>query len=616
MNTILQIQSDLLSDDEETRRSALQELNTLPLEVAREMIFLALGDSSWRVRKEGVEALVRFSPDQNTVEALLQLLRSGDNAGLRNSAAEALIRWGYASTEALIGMIQDDDAEVRKFIIDVMGAIGDRLFVPHLLNALNDPVLNVAAAAAEQLGAIGDDSAVPELIAAIISRNEDLFRFSALRTLSTLAKPGPVPDEIIKLAEYDILRKAVFDCLGTISDQSSLPILMSGLSSRQNSCRAAAVKALAKLFNRSDSVVQTEMRSVVRTCAGSETVAALLELFSSDDQNLTEGLIWFCTVTQDPRCIPKLVTAAALERCTDPVLAALKSFGSEGIADCVASFSELADNERSALCRLIGEGGYSCYSDIVLTALQDPAASVRKTAAAVAGTFGMITALPLLERLLDDTVSDVRAAALAGLKALAMLDRSSLKASAYRLCTSQTIYHRSAAAALLAVLGERERLLLLVKDENPQVRKAAVSSVGLLHDGIPAAFLAIALADEDAEVRCAVAELLGTSTERPRALSALEQALNDEDIWVQCTVLQSIARLDAARAVSVICSIFERSEGMLMITCLKILGTIGGTEALKLISSVTGSTDPDIARQAAAALDIISGKRSSSSGLA
>ena len=201
------IRSALQSANEESRRSALNSLRNFKGTDVQHILFTAMGDASWRVRKEAVDCYVYSKPDLVSVEQLLNLLRNEDNAGLRNSAAEAVIRLGTYSALPLIKMVQDPNADVRKFVIGVMGAIGDPIFASSLLQALNDPEVNVASAAAEQLGALGDTETADKLMQAILLRDEVQFRFSALGALGSLAKPASVPDALIKLANQDILQR-------------------------------------------------------------------------------------------------------------------------------------------------------------------------------------------------------------------------------------------------------------------------------------------------------------------------------------------------------------------------------------------------------------------------
>lgn len=599
-----EIRCALQSPDEEIRRSAMFLLRNFPYQDAQAIIFSAMGDESWRVRKEAVECYIHSHPDLAAIEQLLYLLHNEDNAGLRNSAAEACIRLGSSAAVPLIKMVQDEDVDVRKFVIDVMGGIGDPIFVPALLQALHDPEVNVASAAAEQLGALGDTEAAEYLMNAILERDEVLFRFSALGALGLLAKPVPVPAALVTLAEQDILKKAVFECLGTISDESSLELLLDGFSYHLKNCRSAAVKALYRIYARSSVVSQAKIRESLQSLKGNSIISGLLELSDDRDVMLTEALLWISNVTRDARFIPLLIEMYTNERTSDAALLTLKSFDREALYETISHYSSLDEAGRSGLCILIAECGYSGFNDVIQKALRDHSAQVRRAAAMAVGRLGLITSIPELISLVDDGEMPVYAAAVSSLQSLITIDRSAILEEVIRFCSSNESHHRKAAALLLASLGERDRLLLLIKDEDPQVRKAAISAVGDNCIETSASMLMLALADEDPDVRIAVADALGR-TRDPMTLDALEHALNDQDVWVQSAVLRAIAAIDPARAVSLITSMHATAEGLLMITCLKVLEEIGGPEAEIIIRSALQHKDQDIARQASKSLERI-----------
>ncbi|MEI7816198.1 MAG: HEAT repeat domain-containing protein, partial [Desulfuromonadales bacterium] len=453
------IRNALKSVDEEIRRSALQSLPHIPSREAQTILFSALGDESWRVRKEAVDCYLKSKPDLDSIEMLLELLRNEDNAGLRNSAAEAVIRLGAVCAPPLINMVMDHDADVRKFVIDVMGSIGDLIFVPTLVQALQDSEVNVASAAAEQLGVLGERSAAVPLMQAILTREEVLFRFSALGALGVLALPGPVPETLIKLAEQDILRKAVFECLGTISDQSTFKLLLDGFSCRQKNSRTAAVKSLYKVFERSSSAAQSEIREALQLLKENDIISGLLELFDSRDGALTEALLWISTVTRDSRFIPLLIRAYSDEHTSDAALFALKSFGHEALQEIISRYSTLDEIGRSGLCILIAECGYSGFNDLISEALQDSSAQVRKAAAFAVGKLGLVTLIPSLISLIDDSESYVYAETVASLQSLILISRVAILTEVDQFCSSKKSHHRKAAALLLAALGEQHRLL-------------------------------------------------------------------------------------------------------------------------------------------------------------
>lgn len=606
-----QINSALQSADEEVRRAALNSLRHSADPEVNTFIFTAMGDESWRVRKEAVECYVSTNPDLSSVGQLLDLIRNEENAGLRNSAAEAVVRLGSFSAPLLNGMILDSDADVRKFVIDIMGAIGEKSFAPALINALHDQDMNVAAAAAEQLGNLGDSSAAEPLMQAVADREDVLFRFSALGTLSLIAKPAPVPRVLLELADQEILKKAVFECLGNIADASSYKLLLNAFSAGQKNCRAAAVKALYKIFRRSPAAEQAEIYDALQLLKENGIVAGLIELFDQRDANLTEALVWVSIVTRDARFIPMLIDAYTDERTAVLALAALKSFGREALQEIVSRYAHLEDSGKSGLCILIAECGYSGFNDVIQKALLDNSSHVRKAAAGAVGKLGLISLIADLVKLIDDNDQQVYNTAVASLQSLIMIDRSAIMTQVEQFCTSKLSHHRKAAALLLASLGDRDRLILLIKDEDAQVRKAAVSAVGTCRFTASVPMLVLALTDEDPDVRIMVADVLGMLRDAS-ALGALEHAMEDTDVWVQASVLKAIAAIDSQRAKNIIASIHCTAEGLLMITALQLLESIGGTDAEQMIRSAMNNSDPDISRQAVRSLERVTATKRTS----
>jgi len=596
-----EIEFALQSEDEEIRRSALKLLNGVPLCESLEIVITAMSDASWRVRKEAVEVFLASEPDDKCISELLELLREEDNAGLRNSAAEAVIRLGSAAATPLIKMVQDNDREVRKFIIDVMGAIGDPSFVTHMLNALNDSDVNVSSAAAEHLGALGDSTAVPYLVRAITDNDVILFRFSALEALGKLAPTGPVPDDILRLADHSIFRKSLYDYLGNVSDESALSLLIEGLASSQRSARASSIKALFRINNRSSADVSHTIAEQLASLSGCDIIFNLLDLFDGRDSELTEALIWISRITGDIRFVPMLIESFAVDRFAEEALMSLKFFGQDGISEVVARYSTADENARVALCILIGECDYGNYSGLIKSALRDGSPRVRTAAAITVGKLGLIQSISELVELIDDSNQDVCSAAVATLRLFAPLDRANILDISRRLSDSEIPNHRRYASLLLASLGESERLLLMINDEDSLVRRAAVSSIGSIHSEATASVLIMALSDTDPDVRIAAAEALGELKELG-SLEHLQMLLGDNDVWVQCAALKAIKLIDPTCITSIIERIHTNAEGLLMITSLQILESINTSESRNLLQQALKSKDPDVVRQASKSL--------------
>lgn len=593
MNSLQEIQNILRSSDEETRRKAVQDLRGRQLQETCGVLFNAMGDESWRVRKEAVEVFVSSGPGEAMMDGLLELLRSADNAGLRNSAAEAVIRLGDRASAPLIRLANDTDADVRKFVIDVMGSINSRDFLQPLLSALQDTDVNVAAAAAEHLGNLGDANVVPELIRIAVSNDSDMFRFNALAAIGKLATPAPVPDEIRQFAGKDILRKAVYECLGSIADETAVSLLLEGLGVRQKSSRNAAVMALHRIYARSAAESRKAIEAALQSLKGDDLVQHLLDSFDPLDPVLAEAVIVLLDIIGDKRSVKVLLQAFGNERLSGSAIKALKHLGPDGVETLISHFASADAVSRSAICTLIGECAYRNGGVVIRDALDDQSPLVRKAAVSAAGKLGLTDCIPEIVRLLNDYDHEVRNNVIACLQAMALIDRSGIQAVARQLGESDQPEQRRNAAILFAALGDGDRLLLLVKDEDAVVRQAAVASIGKLHLSSAGSILMIALVDEDPDVRIAAAEALGEVGDS-HVVTALTHALDDDDVWVRCAVLRSLSRIYPEGTLEAVQAVLPGAEGLLLITSLNLLEEHLCSRALELIEQCLDNSDEEV----------------------
>jgi len=593
VNSLQDTQNKFVSADEEDRRVIIQELRGQPVREIRSLLFMAMGDESWRVRKEAVEVFASSEPDDELIDSLLDLLRSEDNAGLRNSAAEAVTRIGNRANAPLTRLVADPDADVRKFVLDAMGSINSIDFVQPLLSALWDEDVNVAAAAAEHLGNIGDARIVSELIKAVVNNEAELFRFNALAAIGKLAAPAPVPEEIRLLAGNSLLRKAVYECLGSIADDSAVALLMEGMGVGQRSSRNAALIALFRIYSRSGAESKQAIESALQFFKGSDIVPVLLDSFDPCEPLLAEAVVVILDIIGDKRCVDILLKAFVNERLYAVALRAFKSIGPDGIDILIDKYSSSNSVSRSAICALIGECAYRNGKFIICEALCDQSPRVRKAAITAVGKLGMTDCIPAIVRLLDDPDHEIRRAVVTCLQALALIDRRGIQSVARQLGTSEQAEQRRNAAILFAALGDGDRLSLLIKDEDALVRQAAVSSIGKLHLTPLSGVLLMALVDEDPDVRIAAAETLGQVGDRD-IVTYLTHALKDEDAWVQCAALTSLANINPEGTLKAVQTVFTAADGLLLLTCLRLLDDHWDSQAQELVEQALENGDEEV----------------------
>ena len=174
-----------------------QALLALPLTEATGLghLLSALRDDSWRVRKVAVERLTGEVPASLAVPRLIEALSDQDNASLRNSALEALVRYGERAVLALCEALEFKADDVRKFSLDALGEIRSHTALSTLRSALTDPDPNVRTAAVEALGKLGGRVAFGDLLRIAAGNQLDL-QLAALDALGRCE--GDVPFEAIE----------------------------------------------------------------------------------------------------------------------------------------------------------------------------------------------------------------------------------------------------------------------------------------------------------------------------------------------------------------------------------------------------------------------------------
>ncbi|MFY1825628.1 HEAT repeat domain-containing protein, partial [Myxococcus fulvus] len=127
---------------EEERYRALQELDPRR-EGILDVLVTGLHDESWRVRHAAATGLQRLTPPEQVASRLVAVLGERGETGARNAAAEALSGLGTAALAPLVKLLGHVDPDQRKFAADILGQLGLGAAELPLVQAMEDPDLNV-----------------------------------------------------------------------------------------------------------------------------------------------------------------------------------------------------------------------------------------------------------------------------------------------------------------------------------------------------------------------------------------------------------------------------------------------------------------------------------------
>ncbi|KAF0220622.1 MAG: HEAT repeat-containing PBS [Geobacteraceae bacterium] len=597
MEKMQTLSGQLRSPDEEIRRLAVMGLTGYPLAEIKENLYFALGDGSWRVRKEAVNALLTLSSvTADVMEDLVVMLRSPDNAGLRNSAVEALARLGSQAVSVLSRHVDDGDHDVRRFVIDILGEIGAVESVPFLIRALDDPDPNVCAAAAENLGKIGDDRALPFLIQAL-AKTDIWLRYTVLEALVRIGKPVPL-GVVTPLAGENLLKKGVFDCLGAVGNVEAVPLLVEGLKERVKSAREAAAGALVKVRERLPAgVAKREADSRLRELKGSPYVEGILASLDTCDKSLKESLVKLLGIIGDDRATGQMLKGCRDDRLRRCCLLAFKEMGRTCASSLVDAFPFADEEERRFIAYVCGELRIEDCASLLREGMRDVDPVLREVSVVSAGKVGLAALFDEIAALLDDTDRGVREGAIEALFRLADRAGEPVLKTALRLASDECPEKRRNAAILFVSLNEGEKLSFLIKDEDAGVRKTAVLSLAKLKAGKYLGSLVLALADEESDVRSAAAGALG-DIGGDDVLEPLLLALKDEDRRVECAALKSLGKLGSERALPAVMAILDKADGPVMIAALEALEGISGDTSCEVAKSALENPDEEVVKAA------------------
>ena len=585
----------LNSPDEELRLKGLAALKDIHDKSAVNLLVASLGDESWRVRKIAVELLSGFEDKEDMLPLLIDCLRSEDNAGLRNSAVEALETIGAGAIDSLLLYIDDDDHDLRKQIVDILGNIGDKKVVSYLINSLSDPDENVKSAAAENLGKIGDDEAVNSLMEAL--KTEDLLlQFSALEALCRIGRAVPV-EEIKPLLDNPMLRKASLEVLGKAEDIRALPLLIEGIKTRSKSTKEAALISIVQLVESMDEKgkafsLLAEGRNVLP-----QFVSPCLE---SENLPVARSALKLMGWLQSEEFIPLMLKLALNDEISPLVMEAIVNIGLKAQTQLITSYPKSPYEIKPLICHLLGEIRSVAAVDLLIGELKSDIGHVRHSSATSLGKIGDARAIKPVIPLLEDEYVDVQSAAVQALSALALVDRDAvLGVIREGLGSKNPVYRRNClkVQAAMAGDGEIDIALTALRDEDAVVRRNAVDSLGAIGGSEALGHVILLLSDEDKEVRIAAAGQLGRM-KNGEGFEPLLALLEDEDIWVRVAAIKGIAEIDARKSAGYIAGLLDDDIGLTVIAALEVLGRLKLDKYAPAMMKKLQSTDTEIVKAA------------------
>jgi len=458
---------------------------------------LAVGDIE---AKEAQQALKE--PESGAGEELSVALKEIDEAGSAETVAghlqptekpaepEARVEPAQSQTPevdrvaALLGVLDDNDPEVRQTVVRALGDLQDTSAVTALARSLReDSDAEVREASAWALGEIEDARAIPAL------------------------------GEALRQDEVPAVRRMAAWALGEIEDPRAIDVLGAGVTDRDAEVRQQSIRALGE----------------IESPAAIDVLAPALE---DDDPKTRELAVWALGEIEDARAVPALSQVLRTDADAAIRLAAARALGEIESRNAVEALSAaLADGDarvRAMAVWALGEIEDPSALDALVGVLADSEPELRLQAVRALGEIEDRRAVEPLVAVLDDENAKVREAAAWALGEIE--DPSAAPGLTAALADTDVAVRRRAARALgeIELRSAPQALIDALDDQDPQVRLLVARALGEIEDPAAVPGLAALLNDADIQVRRMAVRALG-EIESPEAYRVLVQALDDED---------------------------------------------------------------------------------------
>ena len=207
---------------------------------------------------EELEANARGG-DPQAIEQLVGLLAS-EESGLSDRIYIMVVEVGERAVPALLPRVQDENKQVREYVIAALGTLKVVDAIPAISEVLANKALERRYVAAWALGDIGDATAVPALLSALDDENSEVRRY-ATRGLIKLNRLAVMPlldyladaegegaaAAIRAVGDIADQRSEAFLALGKLRDVRAESALIAGLEDADSQVRMNAAMALGPL---------------------------------------------------------------------------------------------------------------------------------------------------------------------------------------------------------------------------------------------------------------------------------------------------------------------------------------------------------------------------------
>lgn len=597
------------TDDADARRDALIAAVRSGGEAGVDAFVAGLGDADWRVRKEAVSLAERVASERAR-EALVAAVVQADNVGLRNAAIEAIGQLGESMVPSLVRAFESGEGTPQRFVVSALGMTASPRALPVLERALRDPDENLVAAAIDALARVGGPGS-EAIVRAQLGGGDAYRRMSALDALDRMR--AAVPFEELEPCLVDpVLRRIGLRVAGRTRSERAVPLLVAALGDRSATTVASAATALDALADASDELAEQVQR--VALDLSPNAVAALRRTLTEGEYDARRAAAHLLIAARATDALPQVLTLAAESTLPGSAIAALTAWGEGAVApllDVAASWRgavaalalELAADLAAATAT--SEGLRARVRALLRESVESREEALRDAALRSFDAHAEAADIPTLVRLASSSRPEDALRAAAVLERFVAGHRDEVDSALVGVDVS---LGGGALCTVLAALGTEDalsRIVTCLSAADGRARRQAVLGVASAAGARAIETLALALADEDVDVRATAAMMLGhVRDDEGRAVGTerLLTALEHSSPVVQVAALSALVDLGATQARDAAARLALGSVPEVAAAAIAALRALGSERTPEVALEAAKSGDPEVVVAALSAL--------------
>ncbi len=286
----------LKSDDPAERCAAIEVMMSEGIpEQLTETVCGMITDPDKGVRN-AVDLALTFNGSKTIAENLVKYVSSSE-ISVRNLAGEILLKIGVESVDAMLGYLNSGDDDDKKFIIDLLGLIGDRKASPEILSQLKTAVnSNNILACVEALGNLGSEESLDLLLE--VYEKDELFKPMVIEALGKIGSKAALDFITEKYkTEDELTRFSIIESMGLIGSEETFYFLISELQKMEGVLIWPVIGSISVLKEKYELEIPFDDRmknAILYTLSEAEpkykkVAAGLIESFN-DEEIISAGL--------------------------------------------------------------------------------------------------------------------------------------------------------------------------------------------------------------------------------------------------------------------------------------------------------------------------------------